>query len=133
MPDADPRNRYPQWGPLVRIWSLLDEEDVRRAIAAGESPDHARLHRGETRNAWAPAVSLDLAVQHGFEPVIGWRNVAYILRQSEKSIRMTVARTRLPVYRPGGSHGRHPIVLSPLCQLVRWAELRLTWQRREGW
>jgi hypothetical protein len=129
----DPRNKFPQFGPLVRIWKLLDECDVKAAVAAGQPHEAARLMAGATRQRWEGCVALQFAADYGFEPIIGWTNIAGIIGQKEKTTRMGANRTKLPVYKPSGPQGRHPSVVAPLCQLVRWAELRLDWRRRDGW
>ncbi len=130
----DTRNKYPELGPLVRIWRLLDECDVQAALAAGLPAEAARAMAGATRNRWAPCVNVDLAGEHGFEPVIGWENCAGITNVSVRSLRLAEARgLGLPVYRAHGQVRQQPRVVFPLCQLVRWAEGHLDWVRREGW
>jgi hypothetical protein len=134
MTPTDDRNRYPQFGPLVRIWRLLDAADVANAIADGQPPEAARLMVGATRNRWERCVCLERAADHGFEPVIGWPNASGICGISVKSLRLAESRgLEVPVYRAGRQLGRTPSVVFPLCQLVRWCEVRLGWARREGW
>jgi hypothetical protein len=131
---TDARNKYPQFGPLVRIWGKLDEADVANAIAAGQPPEAARLMVGMTRQRWERCVCLERAADHGFEPIIGWPNASGICGISVKSLRLAESRgLGVPVYRAGRQLGRLPSVVFPLCQLVRWSEKHLGWKRREGW
>ena len=131
---TDARNKYPAWGPLVRIWGKLDEADVANALAAGQPPEAARLMVGMTRQRWEHCVCLERAADHGFEPVIGWPNASGICGISVKSLRLAESRgLEVPVYRgPEQANGRLRVVF-PLCQLVRWSEAHLGWLPRGGW
>lgn len=111
----DGLNRFPQWGPLVRVWHLLSDED---------------------RARWAEFVEFEAATNFGFEPVIGRDAICGVVQCTRNEFGTHRRRRELPVYDSGGSPGGgHPVLCAALSQLIRWAEIhaRPRWARRSGW